>query len=42
MKLLILLPFLLGLISPAIAHNEANGGCETWEYDTNQECLIND
>ena len=26
MKLLLLLPLLLGLMSPAIAHNEANGG----------------
>ena len=26
MKLLLLLPLLLGVISPAIAHNEANGG----------------
>ena len=29
MKLLLLLPLLLGLMSPAIAHNEANGGCIT-------------
>ena len=28
MKLLLLLPLLLGLMSPAIAHNENNGGCE--------------
>ena len=28
MKLLLLLPLLLGVISPAIAHNEANGGDE--------------
>ena len=28
MKLLLLLPLLLGLMSPAIAHNEANGGDE--------------
>ena len=28
MKLLLLLPLLLGLMSPAIAHNEYNGGCE--------------
>ena len=28
MKLLLLLPLLLGLMSPAIAHNEANGGEE--------------
>ena len=27
MKRLLLLPLLLGLMSPAIAHNEANGGC---------------
>ena len=27
MKLLFLLPFLLGLVSPAIAHNEANTKC---------------
>ncbi len=27
MKLLLLLPLLLGLSVPAIAHNEANGGC---------------
>ena len=26
MKLLLLLPLLLGLMSPAIAHNENNGG----------------
>ena len=26
MKLLLLLPLLLGLMSPAIAHNEFNGG----------------
>ena len=26
MKLLLLLPLLLGLMSPAIAHNDANGG----------------
>ena len=26
MKILLLLPLLLGLMSPAIAHNEANGG----------------
>ena len=29
MKLLLLLPLLLGLMSPAIAHNEANGGDAT-------------
>ena len=28
MKLLLLLPFLLGLMFPAIAHNENNGGDE--------------
>ena len=28
MKSLLLLPLLLGLMSPAIAHNEANGGEE--------------
>ena len=28
MKLLLLLPLLLGLMSPAIAHNEFNGGNE--------------
>ena len=27
MKILLLLPLLLGLMSPAIAHNENNGGC---------------
>jgi len=27
MKKLLLLPLLFGLVSPAIAHNEANGGC---------------
>ena len=27
MKLLLLLPLLLGFSVPAIAHNEANGGC---------------
>ena len=27
MRSLLLLPLLLGLVSPAIAHNEANGGC---------------
>ena len=26
MKILLLLPLLLGLMSPAIAHNEFNGG----------------
>ena len=29
MKLLLLLPLLWGLMSPAIAHNDANGGDET-------------
>ena len=29
MKLLLLLPLLLGLMSPAIAHNENNGGCSS-------------
>jgi len=29
MKILLLLPLLLGLMSPAIAHNENNGGCDT-------------
>ena len=29
MKILLLLPLLLGLMSPAIAHNEANGGDTT-------------
>ena len=28
MKILLLLPLLLGFSVPAIAHNEANGGCE--------------
>ena len=28
MKLLLLLPFLLGFSVPAVAHNEANGGDE--------------
>ena len=28
MKLLLLLPLLLGLMSPAIAHNRFNGGSE--------------
>ena len=27
MKKLLLLPLLFGLVSPAIAHNEVNGGC---------------
>ena len=27
MKILLLLPLLLGFSVPAIAHNEANGGC---------------
>ncbi len=27
MRKLLLLPLLFGLVSPAIAHNEANGGC---------------
>jgi len=27
MKKLLLLPLLFGMVSPAIAHNEANGGC---------------
>ena len=30
MKLLLLLPLLLGFSVPAIAHNEANGGNECW------------
>ena len=30
MKLLLLLPLLLGLMSPAIAHNEANGGLDNF------------
>ena len=30
MKILLLLPLLLGLMSPAIAHNENNGGCDTY------------
>ena len=40
MKILLLLPLLLGLSVPAIAHNEANGGCSVWEYcaGKNQEC----
>ena len=40
MKILLLLPLLLGLSVPAIAHNEANGGCGGWEYceGQNQEC----
>ena len=29
MRLFLLLPLLLGLMSPAIAHNEANGGDAT-------------
>ena len=29
MKILLLLPLLLGFSVPAIAHNEANGGCST-------------
>ena len=29
MKILLLLPLLLGLMSPAIAHNENNGGCSS-------------
>ena len=29
MKILLLPPFLLGFSVPAIAHNEANGGCDT-------------
>ena len=44
MKLLLLLPLLLGLSVPAIAHNEANGGCG-WvdcagqnQEGQNQEC----
>ena len=36
MKLLLLLPLLLGLMSPAIAHNEANGGDEM-HADTRSE-----
>ena len=28
MKILLLLPLFLGLMFPAIAHNEANGGCQ--------------
>ena len=45
MKLLLLLPLLLGLSVPAIAHNEANGGCgwvdcagQNQEEGQNQEC----
>ena len=34
MKLLLLLPLLLGLMSPAIAHNEANGGDAMHSEDT--------
>ena len=30
MKILLLLPLLLGLSVPAIAHNEANGGSGGW------------
>ena len=29
MKILLLLPLLLGFSVPAIAHNENNGGCST-------------
>ena len=36
MKLLLLLPLLLGLVSPAIAHNEANTKCPEGEE---LECL---
>ena len=32
MKRLLLLPLLLGLMSPAIAHNEFNGGCDGVPY----------
>ena len=39
-KILLLLPLLLGFSVPAIAHNEANDGCGGWEYceGQNQEC----
>jgi len=29
MKILLLLSLLLGLMTPAIAHNENNGGCDS-------------
>ena len=44
MKLLLLLPLLLGLMSPAIAHNSANNSCdpdtqeEVCESSTNCTC----
>ena len=39
MKLLFLLPLLLGFSVPAIAHNEANGGCgfEGYHCGDNQD-----
>ena len=38
MGLFLLLPLLLGLISPAIAHNEANGGSEGHPPDCVAPC----
>ena len=35
MKILLLLPLLLGFSVPAIAHNDANGGCDTHCFDPN-------
>ena len=37
MKLLLLLPLLLGLVSPAIAHNEANTKCTSPQK---KECFL--
>ena len=31
MRKLLLLPLLFGMVSPAIAHNEANGGCSGFD-----------
>ena len=36
MKLLLLLPFLLGLVSPAIAHNPMNTNCPE---GTSKSCI---
>ena len=42
MKLLLLLPLLLGLMSPAIAHNEFNGGDAMHEGEGEIDCPPND
>ena len=43
MKILLLLPLLLGFSVPAIAHNEANGGCGTHcDVGNTVEPFVND